>query len=257
MYTLGIFIDLSKAFDTVDHSILLRKLELHGITGKNHDFFQSYLSDRKQYIQFDNERKTDLQTVSCGVPQGSIFGPLLFLLYVNDLPNSSALLDPIMFADDTNLFYTHSDIKCLFLTVNNELKNINEWFISNKLSLNVKKTKYTFFHKPSKKDDIPLLLPKLVIDKNQIKKEESIKFLGVLLDENLSWKEHIKYIENKIAKNIGLLYKAKQYLDKKCLKSLYFSYIHPYLNYANIAWARNMQYVSFITKINTHILKNY
>ena len=123
--------------------------------------------------------------MKCGVPQGSILGPLLFLLYINDLQFASDLLDPIMFADDTNLFYSNKDINTAFLKVNDELQKINEWFISNKLSLNVKKTKYSFFHKPSKKDDIPLVLPKLNINSSEIARNESIKFLGVLLDENL------------------------------------------------------------------------
>ena len=164
--------------------------------------------------------------MKCGVPQGSILGPLLFLLYINDLQFASDLLDPIMFADDTNLFYSNKDINTAFLKVNDELQKINEWFISNKLSLNVKKNKYSFFHKPSKKDDIPLVLPKLNINNSEIARTESIKFLGVLLDENLSWKTHIKYIENKISKNIGILFKARPFLNKNSLLSLYYLYIH-------------------------------
>ena len=135
--------------------------------------------------------------MKCGVRQGSILGLLLFLLNINDLQFASDLLDPIMFADDTNLFYSSKDINTAFLKVNHELQKINEWFISNKLSFNVKITKYSFFHKPSKKDDIPLVLPKLNINNSEIARTESIKFLGVLLDENLSWKTHIKYIKNK------------------------------------------------------------
>ena len=247
--TLGVFIDLSKAFDTVDHDILLKKLQFYGIDGITNKWFKNYLTNRKQYIQFTEVEKTDLQLVKCRVPQGSILGPLLFLLYVNDLPSASQLIDPIMFADDTNLFYSDENINTLFTTVNNELQNINEWFISNKLSLNVKKTKYSFFHKSRQKDDIPLVLPKLTINDHQIARVESIKFLGVFLDENLTWKEHIKYTENKIAKNIGLLWKAKPFVNKKCLLSLYFSYIHSYINYANIAWGST--YITNLKKINS------
>ena len=114
--------------------------------------------------------------------------------------------------------------------MNRELQNINEWFISNKLSLNVKKTKFSIFHKASRRDDLPLLLPKLFINNQVIKRQSSIKFLGILLDENLSWKEHLKLTENKVAKNIGLIYKAKPYLNKDSLLALYFSYIHSYIN---------------------------
>ena len=146
--------------------------------------------------------------MKCSVPQGSILGPLLFLLYINDLQFSSDLLDPIIFAEDTNLFYSNKDINTAFLKVNDELQKINEWFISKKLSLNVKKTKYSFFHKPTKTDDISLVLPKLNINNREIARTESIKFLGIFLDENLSWKTHIKYIKNKISKNIGISFKA-------------------------------------------------
>ena len=143
-YTLGVFIDLSKAFNTVDHSILLRKLELNGITDRNYAWIKSYLSNRLQYIQIDENSRTELCLVKCGVPQGSILGPLLFLLYANDLKNASSVLNPIMFADDTNLFYTHSNIQKLFSTMNEELASINQWFTSNKLSLNANRKTFFF-----------------------------------------------------------------------------------------------------------------
>ena len=112
---------MSKAFDTVDHSILLKKLQLYGITDKNLTWFQSYLSNRKQYIEIGENSKTDPKYVTCDAPQGSLLGPLLFLVYVNDLPNASRSLDPIMFADDTNLFFNHKDIKHLFTDADNKL----------------------------------------------------------------------------------------------------------------------------------------
>ena len=140
-----------------------------------------------------------------------------------------------MFADDTNLFFIHKDKPRIKTSdkpkiINLELENVNQWFISNKLLLNIKKTKYSFFHKPSQKENISLLLLLLIINNYKIQRTESIKFMGVLLDENLSWKEHIKYNENKIAKNLGLLYKAKHYLNKRSLIVLYYSFIHTYIN---------------------------
>ena len=130
----------------------------------------------------------------------------------------------------TPICFTHT--KMLFLKVNNELHKSNQWFISNKLSLNVK----IFFHKRSKQDDIPLSLPKLEINTYEIKQAESIKYLGVLLDESSTWKPHIKYIESKIAKNLREFLKAKPFLNKQFLLSLYCSYIHSYINYANVTW---------------------
>ena len=123
------------------------------------------------------------------------------------------------------LFFTHKDIRYFFQIVNQELENISQCFVSNKLQ-----------NKPSQKENIPLLLPKLIINNYEIQRTESIKFLGVLLDENFSWKEHIKYNENKIAKNLGLLFKAKHYLNKRSLLVLYYSFIDTLINYRNIAW---------------------
>ena len=123
-YTLGEFIDLSKAFDTVDNSILLRNLELYGITGRNYVCIKSYLSNRLQYTQVDENCRTKYCVVKCGVPQGSILGLLLFLLYVKDLKNASFVLDSMMLADDSNLFYTHSNIQKLLSTMNEELASI-------------------------------------------------------------------------------------------------------------------------------------
>ena len=113
-YTVGIFINLSKAFDTVDHTILLKKLEIYGIMGANFAWFRSYLTNRKQYICINNDNKTNEEKVTCGAPQGSILGPLLFLIYVNDLPSASNLLNTVMFADETNLFFEHKVISVPF-----------------------------------------------------------------------------------------------------------------------------------------------
>ena len=138
LYTRRIFMDLSKAFDTVYHKILITKLENHGVKGTNLQWFKSYLENRKQFIAYENFSTPSIN-ISCGVPQSSILGPLFFLVYANDLNKAPDVLDPKMFADDTNLFYSHQNIKSLFGTVNCELQKICEWSRANKLYLNVTK----------------------------------------------------------------------------------------------------------------------
>ena len=142
-----------------------------------------------------------------------------------------------MFADDTNLFCSGKHIKTLFQTANIELEKIAIWFQANKLSLNESKTKFTLFHKSWDKDNLPLKLPILKINNFEIKRTTSIKFLGIMVDENLTWNDHIHILQNKLSKNIGLLYRAKPYFDKNTMTTLYFSFFHSYLNYGNIAWA--------------------
>ena len=140
--------------------ILIKKLDHYWVKRRNFLWFKSFLNNRRQFITYDNSNRS-FANISCGVPQGSIPGPLLFLLYINDLPNASPVVDPLMYADDTNLFYFNNDIGTLFSTVNIDSEKISEWFKGNELSLNIKKTNYTLFHKNSTKDDLPLKLPDL------------------------------------------------------------------------------------------------
>ena len=194
---------------------------MYGIKGKNLKWFHSYLTNRKQFIKY-RDQNTNLEVLRHGVPQGSILGPLLFLTFVNNLKNSIKLLNPIMFAYDTNLFYTNKNVKVLFETVNKEVHYVNEWLIANKLSLNTRKSKYLFFHKQSARDSIPLRLTTILFNSIKIKRESFIKFLGVVIGEDITWNKHIEFVENKISKNIGILYRASHYLDKKSLKKYVF-----------------------------------
>ena len=175
--------DLSKAFDTVDHMILIKTLDHYSVKGRNLLWFKSFLNNRRQFIK-QNNSNTSFANISCGIPQGSILGPLLFLLYINDLPNVSPVLDPIMYAEHTNLFYSNNHIETLFSTVNMELEKNSEWFKANELSLNIKKTNYALFHKNSTKDDLLLKLPDLKIVNRILKRQTSLKFLR----SNVRWK---------------------------------------------------------------------
>ena len=215
-YTLWIFIDLFKAFDTVNHNILLGKLKAYGIQSENLKWCRSYLSNRKQFISYDDS-KTEMKIVICDLSQGSILGPLFFLIFVNDLNNSTKVLDCVLFADDTNLYCSDSKIRALFETANQELSQINNWFFAINLFLNVQKTKYMFFHKLTDEENIPLKLPSLQLHGNIIERENSLKFLGVILDEHLTWKKHKKLIENNVSKSVDVLCKTNKLINSKSL----------------------------------------
>ena len=227
------FIDLSKAFDTVNHNILIRKLEHYGIRGVALQWFLNYLSNRKQYVYYNNV-SSSLQGITCGVPQGSILGPLLFILYVNDIENCSSLLNFILFADDTNIFYSCKDYQDFTKTVNLELHKLSQWFCANKLSLNVSKSNFILFGNRTQRCYDSIF--KIVIDGNSLERVSNTKFLGVYIDENLNWKHHTQQISLKIAKNIGVINRIKNLLPPELLLSLYYTIIQPYFLYCNIIW---------------------
>ena len=179
-----------------------------------------------------NHEVSDKTEISCGVPQGSVLGPLLFLIYINDICNSSKLVSFILFADDTNLLMSHKDPNTLTIQMNIELERISTWLALNKLSLNLTKTHFILFKSLKKKIGNKLTLK---IKDQTISQVEHIIFLGVIIDENLSWKQHINIVANKISKLTGVLCKARQFVTRPLLKSIYYALIYPYIFYGNVS----------------------
>ena len=198
---INIYMDLSKAFDTLDHSILLKKLEYYGICGLENKLLCNYLSNRHQYVEY-NRTSSSTRSISTGVPQGSILGPLLFLIYINDLPKASTLFDMLMYADDTTL-YCNINTLINESIINDELDKIKIWLSANKLSLNIGKTKYVIYHSINKQ----IIYPNLKISNIEIERVQQFNYLGLLLDNHLQWKLHIDHISSKISKVTGIMYK--------------------------------------------------
>uniref|UniRef100_A0A8C6MKE1 Reverse transcriptase domain-containing protein n=1 Tax=Nothobranchius furzeri TaxID=105023 RepID=A0A8C6MKE1_NOTFU len=226
---ISVFIDLKKAFDVIDHSRLLLKLHRYGIRGVAHQWVNSYLRNRKQFVQINNA-KSELKDIYYGVPQGSVLGPKLFILFINDLVNVSNLLGTVLFADDTTLFYSGLNIHEVTQVINSELIKVKKWFDINRLSLNLNKTNYILFNNKRSCD------VSLMIDGMEIQRVKETKFLGVMFDESLTWKSHVGYIKGKIAKAIGVLYRVKFLLNLSGLLTLYHSLIEPYLFYCLEIW---------------------
>ena len=229
----GVFIDLQKAFDTVNHDILIDKLSYYGIRGPSNQWFKSYLSNRSQYVSingFDSEKLN----VKHGVPQGSVLGPLLFLIYINDLYKCLAYSTAFHFADDTNLLVIGKTQKQLQKHMNIDLKLLYKWLIANKISLNCSKTELIIFHGTS--TDINFEY-KIKINGHKLMPTNYLRYLGVILDDKLNGEYHCKELTGKLNRANGMLSKVRHYVPKTELKSIYHAIFASHLRYGCQIWA--------------------
>ena len=240
LVTIAVFMDLSKAFDTVDKTILEHKLQELGMTDLSTSLINSYMTDRKFCMDTENE----IFKLTYGVPQGSILGPLLFIMYTFDITKVTKHNKIIIYADDTTVLVSGRNLTETKQHYNDILNRFYQFFTLNKLSLNPTKTKYMVYKPIKHKNKKPLhdtTCTEIIMDKTPLKQVNSIKFLGVVINDKLTWGEHKQLISNKISKNLGIIYKCNKYMDENESTKMYKTFIQPYLFYAIEVWGHTIK----------------
>ena len=229
----SLYLDFKKAFDSVDHDILLDKLLFYGIRGRPHRWFKSYLSDRRQFVHINNV-KSNTCSLTHSVPQGSNLGPLLFLIYINDFPLSSNFFEFLMFADDCTLTcpIERNNLDTTHHLINQNLESIYRWTASNKIKINAQKTKFIIF---SFRDQFNFN-ESILLGNEMIEQVTNVKFLDMFIDSNLRFQDHVNYISKIIARCLGILYKLRDFFPSNILRSRYFTLAYPYLSYGIEVW---------------------
>lgn len=265
--TVGIFMDLTKAFDSVCHDKLICTLQGLGISGRSLNWFGSYLQGRKQYVEISYVNKlnkivkvkSSMETVSYGVPQGSILGPILFLCYLKGLPS---LISPIhsklcLYADDSNLIVNRKTKEEVEITAHNQLTTIKNFFDSRNLLLNLEKTNFIYFHTWQNRNK---QMPTLRIDSNDIQPVEHTKFLGLIVDKHVTWNDHIVKLKSKMSSGLFVLRTMSKYSTTEVLKMIYFAHIHSHLSYGIVLYGatsnKNLESLLILQKKSLRIILN-
>ena len=257
MYTLAVFLDLSKAFDSLEHDVLLKKLYKYGIRGVAYNWFESYLTGRQMRVKCNvaSSGKTEYSRymeISYGTPQGSCLGPLIFLIFTNDLHRHLVYSSSILFADDTTLYKTHRNLVYLKWCLEDDLCTLSDWFAANKLTLNLDKTLYILFQQNNNKKDIDIRIKDMIIPN-----QRETRFLGMWLDQSLNWHSHIQKLILKIKRNKYLLNNGKHLMDQNTKKLVYYSYIASHIQYGLLLWGNNVnkEQLNKLQKLQTRCLE--
>ena len=228
----GVFIDLRKAFDSLDDALLVNKLMSYGLSNTELNWFRSYLTGRRQVVNFGREL-SEHYTITSGVSQGSILGPLLFVLFINDLPVVLEKCNILMYADDTVIYVTARHAEEIGNILTNELAKVNEWLLNNNLFMHKGKTECILFGTDSKLASANFSVS---VNGSDLKRISEYKYLGVVMDECLTWKAHVKYLLGKVGKRIGMLGRARKNISMHSANKVYKSYIIPVLDYGDTVW---------------------
>lgn len=230
-----LFIDVTKAFDSIPHELLLNKLYRYGFRGKSYDLLKSFLSDREQYVSIKGS-KSDVLFNGFGTPQGSTLGPAIFILYINGIFLLKLHGKLVMFADDTTIVYCCNDPNKLAKMMQEDIETLHDWFNSNKLTLNIKKTKCMIFHP---QQHLKIFTVDLKLNEIQIEQVKSFKYLGLTLQETLHWDMHITAINKKISRMSGILHRLGNSVNETTLISIYYSHIHSHPTYLSPIWGHS------------------
>lgn len=248
---IGMFLDLSKAFDLVNHELLLDKLYMYGLRGKVHSWVKSYLSQRSQVVEIHGYISNKLN-IKCGVPQGSVLGPLLFLIFINDLPNIVNQKNLTLFADDTSFICADLSKNEAVLQSQNIINRFVEWFSRNKLFLNISKTEFILF-KPRTSQITESHLIK--ISGSSIKQADTVKFLGIYINQFLNWDDHLRYLCLKLSSVCYVLYRLKPLTSRDILLAYYYAHFYSRIAYSILFWGSSSQSIK-VFRMQKRALRN-